>query len=126
MSPNVKVSCPSHKASLAGVVSNQPDNDPELSITTTSDCTQKVKGTIELLTNFAGDAGFYEEKFGFEVRYYIDYDFFRADNFGKGVKEFALELDNSTLKNGEHLISLNVDDHHDHIGSAGVNITVEN
>ena len=60
--------------------------DPELSITTTSDCTQKVKGTIELLINFAGDAGFYEEKHGFEVRYYIDYDFYKADNFGKGVK----------------------------------------
>ena len=29
VSPNVKVSGPSHKASLAGVVSNQPDNDQE-------------------------------------------------------------------------------------------------
>ncbi len=29
VSPNVKVSGPSHKASLAGVVSNQLDNDPE-------------------------------------------------------------------------------------------------
>lgn len=29
VSPNVKVSGPSHKAFLAGVVSNQPENDPE-------------------------------------------------------------------------------------------------
>ena len=29
VSPSVKVSGPSHKASLAGVVSNQPDNDQE-------------------------------------------------------------------------------------------------
>ncbi len=29
VSPNVKVSGPSHKASLAGVVSNQPENDHE-------------------------------------------------------------------------------------------------
>lgn len=28
ISPNVKVSGPSHKAFLAGVISNQPDNDP--------------------------------------------------------------------------------------------------
>ncbi len=29
VSPNVKVSGPSHNASLAGVVSNQPENDEE-------------------------------------------------------------------------------------------------
>jgi len=29
VSPTVKVSGPSHKVSLAGVVSNQPENDPE-------------------------------------------------------------------------------------------------
>ncbi|MBI5575762.1 MAG: hypothetical protein HY896_05305 [Deltaproteobacteria bacterium] len=29
VSPNVKVSGPSHKAFLAGVVSNQPENDPD-------------------------------------------------------------------------------------------------
>ncbi len=29
VSPKVKVSGPSHKASLAGVVSNQPDNDAD-------------------------------------------------------------------------------------------------
>ena len=29
MTPNVKVSGPSHKVFMAGIVSNQPENDPE-------------------------------------------------------------------------------------------------
>ncbi len=44
----------------------------------------------------------------------------------QAVNEFVVKIDTADLSNGEHLITVNVDDLHDHIGSAGVKINVEN
>jgi hypothetical protein len=65
-------------------------------------------------------------KTGCEVRYYIDYKLFKTETFKEGVTEFDIKIDTTSLSNGEHLITVNVDDLHDHIGSAGVKIMVDN
>ena len=38
----------------------------------------------------------------------------------------VFKLDTKTLQNGDHLITVNIDDLHDHIGSAGLRVSVEN
>ena len=100
--------------------------DPLLRVEVTPQTRGKSKGTIEVRTTLVGETQTSEDKTGYEVRYFIDYELFKTETFDKKKKEFSLKVDTISLKNGDHLITVNVDDFNDHIGSGGVKIKVEN
>jgi hypothetical protein len=100
--------------------------DPLLTIQTLPDQCQVVKGTIEIQAQVGGETYSPPDEAGYEARYYIDYKLFKVEKFGKGIKEFKFKLETKNFQNGDHLITVNVDDLHDHIGSAGLNVRVEN
>ena len=99
--------------------------DPELHIKIRPESTKKLKGSLELLTTISG-ANNFENKNRCEVRYFIDFLPFQTQKIDKGVNNFNLKIDTTKLKNGEHLITINVHDFNDHVGSAGIKIDVEN
>ncbi len=98
--------------------------DPKLNIKITPEPNKKVKGSIEILTTVSGVNNFGNSN-GCEVRYFIDYAPLQTQKFDKGVNNFNLKIDTIKLKNGEHLITVNVHDFSDHVGSAGIKIDVE-
>ncbi len=84
-----------------------------------------VKGELKIHAGLPPDPGPANED-GFEVRYYIDYQLFRTERYPAGCRECMFTLNPDALSNGPHLITVNVDDYRDHVGSAGVLIDVEN
>jgi hypothetical protein len=99
--------------------------DPLLMIKTRTDPFQIVRGSFEMETSLVTMDGFGEQA-GCEIRYSIDYKLIETKRFEKGIKTFGFRIDTTSFNNGEHLITVNVDDFHDHIGSGGVKINVEN
>ena len=100
--------------------------DPQLILKSSADLSQLVKGTFELVTVYSQKPSVSLAKTGCEVRYYVDYKLFKSENYDKEAVEFNLKVDTTIFNNGEHLITVNVDDFNDHIGTAGVKIDVEN
>jgi hypothetical protein len=100
--------------------------DPSITIKTLPDPFQFVKGTIEIQASLVGESCYPPDEAGYEARYYIDYKLYKVEKFEKGINNFIFKLDTKTLQNGDHLITVNVDDLHDHIGSAGLRVSVEN
>ena len=100
--------------------------DPLITIKTLPDPFQFVKGTIEIQASLVGESCYPPDEAGYEARYYIDYQLFKVEKFEKEMKNFIFKLDTKTLQNGDHLITVNIDDLHDHIGSAGLRVSVEN
>lgn len=88
--------------------------------------TQKVKEIFEMWTSLHPETNGFGKKDEVEVRYFVDYKLFKTERLEKGTDRFNFQIDTRSLKNGEHLITVNVDDLNDHIGSAGVKIMVEN
>ncbi len=100
--------------------------DPLIKVATEPDSAEKGIGTLELRMSFSEVAPGFEDESGFKVRYFIDYKLWKTERVDKGMREFIFRVDTSSLDNGEHLITVNVDDFLDHIGSAGVKIRVGN
>jgi len=98
--------------------------DPTISIRTRPEPGVTVKGALEVYSSFLGLSRGLMEKSGCEVRYYIDYSHIKTEIFKSLPDEFCLKVDTASLVRGKHLITVNVDDLHDHIGSAGVEISV--
>jgi hypothetical protein len=100
--------------------------DPQLILKSSADLSQAVKGTFELVTVYSQKSLVIIGETDCEVRYYVDYKLFKTDLYKKGTSEFNLKMATTILNNGKHLITVNVDDFHDHIGTAGIPFTVEN
>lgn len=99
--------------------------DPVLIIEGKQD-TQRVKAIFEMLTLLPPEINGFMKKNEVEGRYFVDYKLFKTERFKRETDRFDFQIDTRSLKNGEHLITVNVDDLNDHIGSAGVKINVEN
>jgi len=100
--------------------------DPLLTLETIPDPSETIEGIFDIRTNLIQVAENFGNKDGLEVRYFVDYELLKTERFENHVKRFDVQIDTRSLTNGEHLITVNVDDFHDHIGSAGVKIKVEN
>jgi hypothetical protein len=81
---------------------------------------------LEVQTSVVGEIYSARGEAGYEVRYFMDYKLFKAEKFEKGIKNFTCKIDTNNLQNGDHLIIVNIEDLHDHIGSGGVRVNVEN
>lgn len=101
-------------------------HDPKLIFETNPESVQKLKGVFDIWTAFSGETPSDWDNKGYEVRYFIDYKPVKTERFEKGAKRFGFKIDTAGLCNGEHLITVNIDDLQDHIGSAGLMIRVEN
>jgi len=99
--------------------------DPLLMIKTLLNPCESVKGMLEIQASVVGEARNSQNEAEYEARYYIDYKLFKVEKFEKGMNNFIFKIDTNGLQNGEHLITVNVDDLHDHIGSAGLRVSVE-
>jgi len=99
--------------------------DPLLMIKTLPNLCESVKGMLEIQASVVGEARNSPDEAEYEARYYIDYKLFKVEKFEKGINHFIFNIDTSGLQNGEHLITVNVDDLRDHIGSAGLRVSVE-
>ena len=100
--------------------------DPMLVIMTQPDSRELVSGMFEMITTFPGEANPWEHSDALEVRYYVDYKLFQKERVVPEIKKFVFKMDTACMENGSHLITVIIDDLHDHIGSAGVKINVEN
>ena len=100
--------------------------DPLLMIQTLPNPCKSVKGMFEIQTSVVGETYNSPNETGYEVRYYIDYKLFKIEKIEKGIKNFIFKIDTKNLQNGDHLITVNIDDLYDHIGSAGLRVSVEN
>ncbi|MBI5286019.1 MAG: hypothetical protein HY878_00315 [Deltaproteobacteria bacterium] len=88
--------------------------------------TQKVKGIFKMRALLPPGTNGFGKRDGVEVRYFVDYKPFKTERFEKGTGRFGFKIDTRSLENGEHLITVNIDDLDDHIGTAGVKVDVEN
>lgn len=100
--------------------------DPLLEMQALPNVCHPVKGMLEIQISVGGETCRIPDEAEYETRYYIDYQLFKVEKFGKGVKNFIFKIDTNTLPNGDHLVTVNVDDLHDHVGSAGLRVNVEN
>ncbi len=71
-----------------------------------------------------GEPEFADDR-SFEVRCYLDYRLYKKEKYPPGNRRFTLTFNPNDLGIGKHLITVNIDDCHDHVGSAGVVIDLE-
>jgi len=100
--------------------------DPFLAIQARPNPSQSVNGWFEIETSVLGETYPSSDKAEYQVRYYVDYELADEERFEKGIKNFLFKIDTKKFQNGDHLIIVNVEDLHDHIGSAALRIHVEN
>jgi len=94
--------------------------DPKLIIEITP---QKIKGNLEIITSFS--EGPDKLKWAsYEIKYFIDYSLFKREVFKDMKDKFYFSLDTAKLSNREHVITVNIDDFNDHIGTASLKINV--
>ncbi len=62
----------------------------------------------------------------FVGRLYVDYKLFHKISFNKAQQEFEFTLDTNSIEDGVHILTVNVDDGLDHIGTASVITKVKN
>lgn len=64
---------------------------------------------------------------GYEGRLYVDYNLFYKVKFNKSQEGgFNFIIDTTRIKNGVHIFTINLDDYHDHIGTASVILEIQN
>lgn len=100
--------------------------DPELTITAETGTSQDVKGELKITTSFAGGPDKLQKDSACEVRYFIDYALVKKEHFENIPDRFRLTLDTTDLSNGEHIITVNIDDLNDHMGTASLRVSVRN
>ena len=98
--------------------------DPGLSVEAQSAKLSHDTGLVEICTSFRENAAGSIVHGDCEVRYYVDFELVKTDRPGMGSSNFRCMLDTGRLTPGEHLVSVNVDDLRDHIGSGSVRIRV--
>jgi hypothetical protein len=105
--------------------------DPKLIIETTPELTRKIKGNLDIITSFAEGPDRIRWDPNCEVKYFIDYSLFKREVFKNIVNttrfredKFYLRLDTTKLSKGEHIITVNINDFNDHIGTASLKINV--
>lgn len=103
---------------------HDPSKCHELSLTILSPA---QGGSISKLSDvrlkLKGDRAYGQDD-GYELRTYIDYEPASTSSLEKETTEFALP-DVENLPPGEHLITVNIEDGHDHIGVAGIRVNVQ-
>ena len=100
--------------------------DPELTITTEPETSSDVKGNLEITTSLTGGTDRPKQDSGCEVRYFVDHILLKKDKFENIGDKFHLTLDTTGLSDGEHIITVNIDDLNDHIGTASLRVSVKN
>ena len=98
--------------------------DPQISLSVDQVAGGAVQGLLKIRAAISGGKPGFAHTSECQMRCYVDYAFFKVEKFQKGTKEFITEIDTTSLPNGEHYLVVNIDDTHDHIGSAGVKIHV--
>jgi len=100
--------------------------DPSLTISTVPEPSQSINGILEVKAAISEKSSTAADNSKCEVRCYIDYKLYKKETLEKIVDEYIFKIDTAALSDGEHLITVNIDDLQDHIGSAGVKIIIEN
>lgn len=99
--------------------------DPQIHVRTDPDSSRPVKGRLEVRAGIVGTDGAFGRD-GLEARCYVDYKPAKTETAAAGAGEFVFRIDTAGLENGDHLVTVNIFDLHDHRGTAGVRIRVEN
>lgn len=100
--------------------------DPHISLSLDQESGGAVRGGLKVRATLCGGKPGFGDASECHMRCYVDYAFFKKEKFKKGTKEFVTDIDTSSLPNGEHYLVVNIDDTHDHVGSAGVKLLVGN
>lgn len=100
--------------------------DPKINIEAKTETIQNVKGDLEIRTSFPDGLDKIKWNAGYEVKYFVDYGLVKKEVFQETQNRFSLIIDTTKLSNGEHLITVNISDLHDHVGTAGLKIMVNN
>ena len=66
----------------------------------------------------------YGKESGYELRVYVDYSLVFKRSLGRNSERFRLP-DVSTIEDGEHLVTINFDDYHDHIGTLSIKVNIQ-
>ncbi len=88
-----------------------------------ADSGSAISKLSEVRLELVGDRAYGKEN-GYELRTYVDYQLVAKASLGKDMTVFSLP-DVENLSAGPHLITVNVEDGHDHIGVAGIQAYVQ-
>ena len=68
----------------------------------------------------------YSNKYGYRIRSYLDYKIIQETNLPIGsTPPFVIELNEITMDEKEHVLTINIDDYHDHIGSSSIHVNAQ-
>ena len=88
---------------------------------------EALTGRAMVRVAFAGEKQGYLAKISGRLRIYVDYLLRREWRYAvPATGPFELRWDTTTVANGFHLITINLDDGYDHVGTASVKIKVQN
>lgn len=82
-----------------------------------------IRQLSEIRLELVGDCSYGEES-GYELRVYMDYQLVTKVDLGKEITTFALP-DIKDITPGSHMITVNLDDRHDHIGVASLLVRLQ-
>lgn len=95
----------------------------ELKIVSPTEPEAAIGNLSEIRLELVGDPAYGGEN-GYELRTYVDYELAAKTELDGDVTAFSLP-DVEGLARGQHLITINLDDRHDHVGVAGLRIDVQ-
>ena len=88
---------------------------------------ESVRGKVGVEVALDDDTRGYGEQFGYKVRAYVDFKLLHSFTYkGRVWRGFDFLLDTTGLSNGEHLLTVVVDDGADHVGSTSLKFNVRN
>lgn len=99
--------------------------DPELKIIHPK-AKDNVKGETKIVAILPEHHVVLDNEAGYEGRLYIDYNLSHKERFNKEQREFNFILNTTSIENGVHILTINIDDHHDHIGTASIILKIQN
>ena len=85
-----------------------------------------LKGEIPLKAIITGNYRRAVGRGGYQIRSYLDDMLIGKYEHQKGEEGFPFCLNTASFDNGEHLLTVNVDDYHDHVGTASLRVKIKN
>lgn len=84
-----------------------------------------INGNYKIAVNIDGDPA-YGNKSGYNAYFYVDYKLLEKKYFKPDTMVMDFDWNTSTIENGNHIVTINVDDFHDHVGTISAAFNVGN
>lgn len=85
----------------------------------------KISGNYKISVNIVGDTA-YGNKSGYYAYFYVDYDLLEKKFFKPDARIIDFDWNTSKIENGNHIVTINVEDLNDHVGTISTVFNVSN